>query len=92
MQLRYNYRIYPDASQRTALAQAFGCARVVFNDGLRARQAARERGETYISDGALSKQVITQAKATEQRSWLGEVFRVVRRADDRGRENAHGRI
>ncbi|MGW3150066.1 helix-turn-helix domain-containing protein, partial [Streptomyces sp. NPDC001177] len=28
VQLRYNYRAYPDASQRRALASAFGCARV----------------------------------------------------------------
>ncbi|MEV5085738.1 helix-turn-helix domain-containing protein, partial [Streptomyces sp. NPDC056159] len=27
MQLRYNYRTYPDASQCRALARAFGCAR-----------------------------------------------------------------
>jgi putative transposase len=77
MQLRYNYRITPDAAQRTALAQAFGCARVVFNDGLRLRQQAREAGEKCISDGELSKRVITAAKATESRGWLGEVSAVV---------------
>ncbi|MDG4764244.1 transposase [Solwaraspora sp. WMMD406] len=77
MQLRYNYRITPDAAQRTALAQAFGCARVVFNDGLRLRQQAREAGEKYISDGDLSKLVITAAKASEDRAWLGEVSAVV---------------
>ncbi|XVU23197.1 RNA-guided endonuclease InsQ/TnpB family protein [Actinoplanes sp. CA-054009] len=77
VQLRYNYRITPDAAQRTALAQAFGCARVVFNDGLRLRQQAREAGERYLSDGELSKLVITQAKTTEARCWLGEVSAVV---------------
>lgn len=60
MQLRYNFRVYPTPSQRTALAKAFGCARVVFNDGLRARQTAREQGLPYVSDGELSKQVITR--------------------------------
>jgi putative transposase len=35
MQLRYSFRVYPDTAQRTALAQAFGCARVVFNDAVR---------------------------------------------------------
>ncbi|MER7900224.1 helix-turn-helix domain-containing protein [Streptomyces sp. NPDC096046] len=30
MQLRYAFRLYPDPGQRTALAKAFGCARVVF--------------------------------------------------------------
>jgi putative transposase len=75
--LRYNYRLYPVAGQRQALARAFGCARVVFNDGLRARQAARENGEKYLSDGDLSKQVITLAKDTPERAWLGEVSSVV---------------
>ncbi|WP_203820937.1 RNA-guided endonuclease InsQ/TnpB family protein [Paractinoplanes ferrugineus] len=77
MQLRYNYRVTPDAAQRTALAQAFGCARVVFNDGLRLRQQAREAGEKYVSDADLSKLVITRAKTTEERAWLSEVSAVV---------------
>ncbi|WP_189194551.1 RNA-guided endonuclease InsQ/TnpB family protein [Micromonospora fulviviridis] len=77
MQLRYSYRIYPDLGQQQALARAFGCARVVFNDGLRARQQAREAGEAYLSDGALSKRIITEAKRTSERAWLGEVSVVV---------------
>ncbi|MGC5019197.1 RNA-guided endonuclease InsQ/TnpB family protein [Micromonospora sp. DT47] len=77
MQLRYNYRLYPTPGQRDALARAFGCARVVFNDGLRARQHAREAGEAYMSDGELSKRVITLAKRTPERAWLGEVSAVV---------------
>ncbi|WP_113700056.1 RNA-guided endonuclease InsQ/TnpB family protein [Nonomuraea lactucae] len=77
MQLRYNFRLYPTAGQRQALARAFGCARTVFNDGLRARQDAHEQGLPYISDGDLSKLVITRAKATPERSWLGEVSAVV---------------
>ncbi|RAN94234.1 putative transposase in snaA-snaB intergenic reg ion [Micromonospora noduli] len=75
--LRYNFRVYPDAVQCTALARAFGCARVVFNDGLRLRQQAREVGEGYVSDAELSKRVITQAKVTPERAWLGEVSAVV---------------
>lgn len=77
VQLRCQYRLYPDATQRQALARAFGCARVVFNDGLRARQDAREAGLPYVSDGELSRRVITEAKKTPQRSWLGEVSAVV---------------
>ncbi|MEH0981761.1 RNA-guided endonuclease InsQ/TnpB family protein [Micromonospora sp. CPCC 205556] len=77
MQLRYNYRVYPTPSEQDALARAFGCARVVFNDGLRAREQAHEAGEAYLSDGELSKRVITQAKATPERVWLGEVSAVV---------------
>jgi putative transposase len=77
VQLRYNYRVYPDAGQREALARSFGCARVVFNDGLRLRQQAREQGEKYVSDGELSRRLITEAKLTPERVWLGEVSSVV---------------
>ena len=77
VQLRYNYRITPDASQREALARSFGCARVVFNDGLRLRQQTREAGEKYVSDGELSRRLITEAKLTPERAWLGEVSSVV---------------
>ncbi|MGC9665188.1 RNA-guided endonuclease InsQ/TnpB family protein [Planosporangium sp. 12N6] len=77
MQLRYNFRVYPTPRQCQALARAFGCARVVFNDGLRARQEAREQGLPYLSDAELSRRVITQAKKTPERAWLGEVSAVV---------------
>ncbi|WP_346534304.1 transposase [Micromonospora sp. DPT] len=76
MRLRYNYRVYPTPSQQASLARAFGCARVVFNDGLRARQEAREQGLPYLSDAELSKRV-TAAKATPERRWLSEVSSVV---------------
>lgn len=45
MQLRYSFRVYPDATQQAALARAFGCARVVFNDAVRARKDARRAGQ-----------------------------------------------
>lgn len=59
------------------MAKAFGHARVVFNDGLRARQEAHQAGLPYIPDGVLSKQVITEARKTPERAWLGEVSAVV---------------
>ncbi|MEV4527358.1 RNA-guided endonuclease TnpB family protein [Streptosporangium sp. NPDC049304] len=77
MQLRYNVRLYPSPGQRESLARAFGCARTVYNDGLRARTDAREQGVAYVSDAELSKRVITAAKNTPQRAWLGEVSAVV---------------
>ena len=77
MQLRYNYRLYPTPGQQQSLARAFGCARVVFNDGLRARQESHAAGSPYLSDGELSKLIITAAKQTPQRAWLGEVSAVV---------------
>ncbi|WP_199734090.1 RNA-guided endonuclease InsQ/TnpB family protein [Micromonospora musae] len=77
MQLRYQFRVYPTSGQQIGLARAFGCARVVFNDGLRLRQRAHEAGEKYISDGELSRRLITEAKATPERAWLSEVSSVV---------------
>ncbi|MEV6716174.1 transposase [Lentzea sp. NPDC051208] len=77
VRLRYKYRVYPTPPQQESLTRAFGCARVVFNDGLRLRQETHTAGSRYISDGDLSKQVITQAKKTEERAWLGEVSAVV---------------
>jgi putative transposase len=76
MRLRYNYRLYPTLSQRQALAKAFGCARVVFNDALRARQDARAAGLPYITNGELSAR-LAAAKATAERAWLAEVSSVV---------------
>jgi len=76
VQLRYNYRLYPTAGQRQALARAFGCARVVYNDGLRARQDAYAAGLPYISNAEMSAR-LTAAKATQERAWLREVSSVV---------------
>src|SRR5260370_10107646 len=76
VRLRYNYRLYPAPGQRSALARPFGCARVVFNDSLRARQDAYAAGLPYITDAELSAR-LTAAKATPERAWLGEVSAVV---------------
>ena len=59
-----------------ALARAFGCARVVFNDGLRIRQEAHAAGLPYPSDAELSAR-LTAVKAAPERAWLGEVSAVV---------------
>ncbi|MCK9879130.1 transposase [Frankia sp. Ag45/Mut15] len=77
MRLRYNYRLDPSPGQVAALSRAFGCARVVFNDGLRLRQDARVAGLAYICDGELSRRILTEAKRTPKRAWLGEVSAVV---------------
>ncbi|MFJ9746552.1 RNA-guided endonuclease InsQ/TnpB family protein [Streptomyces chartreusis] len=76
MQLRYRFRLYPNGPQRSALARAFGCARVVYNDALRARESARVAGLPFVTSAELSKQV-TVAKRTEDRAWLAEVSAVV---------------
>ncbi|MFB7876208.1 RNA-guided endonuclease InsQ/TnpB family protein [Nocardia sp. NPDC056064] len=75
MHLRYNFRVYPTPGQQIALARAFGCARVVYNDALVARREAFEQGNR-ISDAELSKR-LTEAKRAPERAWLGEVSSVV---------------
>jgi putative transposase len=61
--------------QQQALARAFGCARVVYNDCLRIREECHARRKK-ISDAEVQRQVITLAKATSERAWLGEVSSV----------------
>ncbi|MFE4251523.1 RNA-guided endonuclease InsQ/TnpB family protein [Streptomyces sp. NPDC056910] len=77
MQLRYAFRLYPEPGQRSALGRAFGCARVVFNDAVRARRDAHAAGLPYPKAAELSQTLITRAKRTVERSWLGEVSSVV---------------
>jgi len=75
MLARYRYRVYPEPRQVMMLARTFGCARTVFNDSLRLREeshAAREK----ISDTEVQRRVITLAKTTPEREWLGEVASV----------------
>jgi putative transposase len=75
MQVRYRYRIYPTPGQRQMLARTFGCARVVYNDCLRLRDAC-QAAEEKISDTEVQRRVVTAAKATPERAWLGEVASV----------------
>ena len=75
MLARYRYRAYPTPSQQQLLARTFGCVRVVFNDALRTRDAAHRAGEK-ISDAEVQRRVVTLAKTTPAREWLGEVASV----------------
>jgi len=76
VQLRYNYRLDPQPRHQAALGKAYGCARVVFNDALDAREAAHQAEKRYVTDRELSAR-LTAAKKTPQRAWLGEVSSVV---------------
>ena len=69
MKARYKYRIYPTDQQKQSLAQLFGCVRVVWNDAL----ALGKQSEKKPKSTELQKIVITQAKQTEERTWLEEV-------------------
>lgn len=77
MHLRYGFRLYPTPGQRIALARAFGCARVVFNDAIAARREAHEAGVNAPTMSELSRRLITDAKQTSERGWLAEVSAVV---------------
>jgi putative transposase len=66
VQVRYRYRIYPSPGQQQALARVFGCARVVYNDCLRLRDACYAAGES-ISDTEVQRRVVTLAKLTPER-------------------------
>jgi len=72
MKLRYQYRVYPTQKQQTQLAQLFGCCRVVWNDAL----ALVKQSQKFPKNSDLQKLCITQAKGTEQRSWLQEVSNI----------------
>jgi putative transposase len=73
--VRYRYRLSPGPGQEQMLARTFGCARVVFNDCLRLRDDLHAAGEK-VSDTEIQRRVITVAKTTPERSWLGEVASV----------------
>jgi len=69
MKARFRYRFYPTSQQQQSLAQLFGCVRVVWNDAL----ALCKQSDKKPSSADLQKIVITQAKNTEERAWLGDV-------------------
>jgi IS605 OrfB family transposase len=96
MRLRYRYRLDPDPAQRRALAKAFGCARVVFNDGLRAREDADKAGRRYLSDSELSPRLTSQRnlarkhKGSKNRDKVrGRVARLHARVADARRDFHH---
>ncbi|MFI8093114.1 RNA-guided endonuclease InsQ/TnpB family protein [Streptomyces sp. NPDC086080] len=70
----------PEGEARDRLHHLAGrdrCARVVYNDALRARETARSEGMPFPKTGDLSKTLITEAKNRPERAWLGEVSAVI---------------
>jgi putative transposase len=90
--LRYSYRTYPDASQRRALERTFGCARVVWNDCLRARQEAHTAGLPFPKSAELSRSFITHAKRMPGRAWLADVSAVALQQSLRDLDSAYQRF
>jgi putative transposase len=52
--------LYPEPGQQGALARAFGCARVVFNDAHAAK-------EPYPTSKTLSRALVTRGKLRRER-------------------------
>jgi putative transposase len=73
---RYRYRAYPGRAEQNALSRTFGCCRVIKNDAIDVRQSAWKAGGPYPTLGELSKRLITDAKKTPERAWLGHVSAV----------------
>lgn len=69
---RYNFRFYPDAKQRTNLAQTFGCARFSYNWALRLRSDAYHDAGKKLRYGDTSK-ALTDLKKQEEYAWLNDV-------------------
>ncbi|MGY4103017.1 helix-turn-helix domain-containing protein [Nocardia sp. R16R-3T] len=76
-QLGYNRRRYPTPDQVAALARAFGCARVVFNDALHHGGTPAPPVYPYPTDAALSK-TLTESNKTLNGARVAEVSSVVR--------------
>jgi putative transposase len=76
MKSRYKYRFYPTDQQVILLAQLFGCTRVVWNDALYLCRKVYEETKTHKTYSSLSKEILTKAKKTEERKWLGDVSSV----------------
>ncbi|HUY75395.1 MAG TPA: RNA-guided endonuclease TnpB family protein [Ktedonobacterales bacterium] len=71
----YRYRLYPTAEQVALLARTFGCARYVYNWGLRYRTDAYHDHHDHFGYNELSAQ-LTQLKQQSDTSWLSEVSSV----------------
>jgi putative transposase len=74
MQLRaYKYRVYPDTTQREALARMFGCCRFVYNWSIeRQEKQYREHGgmPSFID---MRNAVVTELKQNPEYAWLNDV-------------------
>ena len=72
MRTAYRCRAYPDAEQQAILNRTFGCARVVWNRTLAARQA-RHAAEHKSTSYAQTDRALTAMKRDPDLVWLAEV-------------------
>src|SRR5438105_9661724 len=71
----YKYRCYPTEEQKSLLARTCGCARYIYNWGLRKRTDAYYKQGTRLYYDDLSAQ-LTELKKQGDHSWLNEVSAV----------------
>ena len=72
----YQYRFYPDAEQESILVRTFGCARYVYNWGLRLRTDAFYEHQKRIGYAETCK-LLTALKQEPDKLWLSECSNVV---------------
>ena len=71
MELTFEYRIYPNASQRKTIAQTFGCCRWVYNRALSIQKDEYKANKKKISKFDIMK-MIPAWKKEQETSWLKE--------------------
>ena len=69
MNKSFEYRIYPNSTQRRQIAQTFGCSRWVYNRTLGLREEAYKAGEKVPSINDYMK-MIPAWKAAKETEWL----------------------
>ena len=74
-QRTYRYRCYPTVAQEVSLARTFGCARFVYNWGLRQRTDAYHDRHERLGYVELPAQ-LTLLKQQPDTAWLAEVSSV----------------
>jgi putative transposase len=76
VQKAYKYRFFPTDSQKNQLAQTFGCARFVWNQGLELRSKTYQETQQSLSY-AQTTEALTQWKKQPENTFLNEVSSVV---------------
>ena len=66
----YQFRFYPEVQQVEQLAKEFGCARLVWNQGLLRREYAFQQWGVSLSNAYDLSSLITELKKLESHAWL----------------------
>ena len=86
----YKYRMYPNSTQRLALAKTFGCVRYIYNKGIETKTKAYETKGKTLSCFDLCNGMLKQEKA--ENIWLKEVYSQTLQMSLRNLDNAFTRF